>query len=81
MDAPPCANFLSGSCERSDTIVEAERGNCFVILCRTCSGRNIWPVDNEEKKGKYESELKRQLIEREKEEAFRRKRAYSGAGR
>jgi hypothetical protein len=81
VDAPPCANALAGSCERSDTFVEAERNDCFVIRCRTCQGINVWPCDKSENKGKYESELKRQLIEREKEEAFRRKRAYSGAGR
>lgn len=57
---PQCANHLQGSCERSDTYVEAERNNCFVIRCRTCKGVNVWPFDKEENLGRYTAFLKHQ---------------------
>ena len=59
-EIPKCANHLQGSCERSDTFVEAERQDCFVIKCRTCKGVNIWPFDKREKRGKFEAFLKHQ---------------------
>lgn len=67
-DIPKCPNFLEGKCERSDTFVEAERQNCFVIRCRTCKTINVWPFDNEDNKGRYEAFLRRKL---EQENAVR----------
>lgn len=55
---PPCPNFLEGTCPRSDTVVEAERHECFVIKCRTCRSLNIFPRDKEEKRGRYDNFLK-----------------------
>jgi len=79
-DAPPCPNALERRCAKSDTYVEAEKPDAFVIRCRTCGGRNIWPLDRVEKRGKYEAELKRQLLQRQKEEFFRRQKTYSLPG-
>jgi hypothetical protein len=80
-DAPPCPNALERICSRSDTFVERETDDSFVIRCRTCYGINIFPKDKAEQGGRYEAELKRQLLQRQKEEHFRRTREYSNAGR
>ena len=57
---PRCANNLEGVCPRSDTFVESERLNCFIIKCRTCRGINIFPKENEENAGRYQAFLKAQ---------------------
>ena len=58
MQVPVCANHLEGVCPRSDTFVEGERHNCFVIKCRTCKGVNIFPREKEENRGRYDAFLK-----------------------
>jgi hypothetical protein len=57
---PPCANHLEGVCPRSDTYVEGERHECFVIKCRTCKGINIFPREKEEARGKFDAFMKHQ---------------------
>lgn len=80
--APPCPNFLERQgCAASNTFVERETDDCFVILCRTCRGRNIFPKTNAEGRGRYEGHLRQQAIKHAKEEELRRKREYSNAGR
>jgi len=79
--APPCPQFLERRCAASNTFVEKETDDCFVILCRTCGCRNIWPKDNAEGKGRYEGGLRQQAIKNAKEEELRRKRQYSLPGR
>lgn len=80
-DAPACPNFLERvGCAMSNTFVARETDDSFVIKCRTCGGLNIWPKKNADAKGKYEADLKRQLLERQKEEHFRRTRQYSLPG-
>jgi hypothetical protein len=59
-DIPRCANNLQGVCPRSQTFVEAERHNCFVIKCKTCGGINIFPREEEENRGRYDAFLRRQ---------------------
>ena len=78
MNAPICPNFAErAGCDASNTFVERETDDAFVIRCRTCRGVNIWPKKNADNKGRYEADLKKQLLDREKEEHFRRKREYS----
>ena len=76
-DIPKCGNFLAGSCERSDTYVEAERHDAFVIRCRTCKGVNIWPHDQSERAARYQAFLKRKADEEQLQRASERKREYS----
>jgi hypothetical protein len=80
MNPPTCPNFLEHRCPQSNTFVESERQNCFVIKCRTCGCRNIWPCDTEDKRGRYEGALRQQLQQRQLEESLRRKKAYSLPG-
>jgi hypothetical protein len=78
MNAPICPNFAErAGCEASNTFVENETDEAFVIRCRTCRGINVWPKKNAEGKGRYEAGLKKELLDRQKEEFFRRKREYS----
>ena len=55
---PECANYLEGTCERSDTCVSKETDSAFVIYCRTCKSVNVFPKDKDENKGKYDAFLK-----------------------
>jgi hypothetical protein len=80
MEIPKCANNLAGTCERSDTIVEAEKQNCFVIRCRTCKGINIWPRDDQERHDKYQGFLMKMAKQEQKNKLLERKREYSFGG-
>lgn len=78
-DIPPCPNSLEGQyrCAASDTFVERETENAFVIRCRTCRGINIWPHEKDENKGRYEAKLKLEAVRNQRMEEIRRKREYS----
>jgi hypothetical protein len=80
MNAPPCPNFPRDGCSQSNTFVSRETDDAYVIQCRTCKAINVWPKDKAEKAGKYEADLKRQLLKNQAEEQFRRKRQYSLPG-
>jgi hypothetical protein len=78
MNAPICPNFVErAGCEASNTYVERETDEAFVIRCRTCKGINVWPKERAEGKGRYDAALKKQLLKQQEEEATRRKRVYS----
>lgn len=80
-DAPPCPNFVErAGCAMSNTFVARETDDSFVIKCRTCGGLNIFPKSRAEKAGKYEADLKRQLLKQQAEDHFRRQREYSLPG-
>jgi hypothetical protein len=76
-DIPVCPNHTDGRCPRSDTFVEREKDDCFVIRCRTCGVPNVWPKDRTERQGRHEAKLRQNMLDEQKEQALRRKRAYS----
>lgn len=65
------------TCERSDVYLEAERNDCFVFRCRTCKGVNVWPMDREEKRGRYYAYLKQVAAEKAVARDESSRRAYS----
>lgn len=81
-DVPVCPNSIEGQvrCARSDTFVEREKDDCFVIRCRTCRTVNIWPKEKDEKRGRYEAGLRKNMMEQQRIEAERRKKEYSFGG-
>ena len=79
-DIPVCPNHTDGVCPRSDTFVEREKDDAFVIRCRTCKGLNIWPKSRDESKGRYEAKLKLDAVRNQRMEEIRRKRAFSDLG-
>jgi hypothetical protein len=78
-DIPQCANNQEGThlCARSDTFIEREKDDAFVIRCRTCKGLNIWPKSRDENRGRYEAKMRQADLQRKQEEATRRQRTYS----
>jgi hypothetical protein len=76
-EIPSCPNAKEGTCPRSDTFVEGERHNCFVIRCRTCKSINVWPFDNEDNKGRYEAFLRRKMEQEAKVRAAGQRTIYS----
>ena len=58
MEIPVCANYISGSCPRSNTYVSKETDDSFVITCRNCLGINVWPKEVNENAGRYSAFLK-----------------------
>lgn len=75
MKIPPCANFTAGTCERSDTIVQSEKNNCFIIYCRTCKSFNVWPIDDRSER--YNAFMKREQREGEKQRMWEARPLYS----
>ena len=80
MNIPPCANALEGVCPRSDTYISSEKDDCFVIICRTCSGINIFPKSKDEAKGRYEAGLKREALKQQALDAVKRQKAFNIGG-
>jgi hypothetical protein len=80
MQLPTCGNFLAGTCERSDNYISKETDTEFCITCRTCKSINIWPKDNAESAGKYESFMKHQAA-REAQHTYESSRPEYSFGR
>lgn len=81
MNVPVCAEFLEKRCPMSNTCVAQETDQVYVILCRTCGSKNIWPKDREEKHAKYQAFLKQQHDNYQQAEAMKRAPAYSISSR
>ena len=72
MQVPKCANWLQGTCERSDTVVaETRNGQAYVILCRTCKSINVWSRSKVKGQAREQARLKRlhEMNERERKVA------------
>ena len=67
-------------CARSDMELLEEKETVYVLRCRTCGTPNVMPKKAAENEGRHKAALMAAAREKEREEEFRRKRAYSFGG-
>lgn len=77
MKLPPCPNFLEGSCPQSEVFVGKETDSAFILACRTCGGKNIWPKDRDDNAARYQTFLKKQADMEARRRAIERAPAYN----
>jgi hypothetical protein len=78
-DMPECINARNKDwkCPKSNTYIAQDDEKFYLIICRTCGGRQCIPKEKAENAGRYEAGLRAEARRQELENESKRQRAYS----